>query len=65
MVSRERIEYLNCRPGILGTGNEDQPDLADRTDPGTLYQPIVTQLSWMFTISREGGLFDLTGRRVG
>ncbi|SVD91636.1 uncharacterized protein METZ01_LOCUS444490, partial [marine metagenome] len=32
---------------------------------GTWYQRLVTQLSWINTIAREGGLFDVIGRRKG
>ena len=57
------VEYLNCSPPILGTDGEDASDLAAKTSPGTKYQRIVTQLSWLATIAREGALFDMIGRR--
>ena len=34
-----------------------------KTDPGSKYQRIVTQLSWLATIAREGALFDVIGRK--
>ena len=57
------IEYLNCSPEILGTDGETASSLFERTSPGTAYQRAVTQLSWLFTIAREGALFDVIGRR--
>ena len=57
------ISYLNCVPPILGTDAETADDLFAKTDPGTKYQRVVTQLSWLFTIAREGSLFDVIGRR--
>jgi 2-polyprenyl-3-methyl-5-hydroxy-6-metoxy-1,4-benzoquinol methylase len=58
------VEYLNCTPAILGTDGETASDLFVRTSPGTAYQRMVTQLSWLFTIAREGALFDVIGRRA-
>jgi SAM-dependent methyltransferase len=56
------VDYLNTRPPILGSLGEDAPLLA-KTDPGSLFQRIVTQVGWLSSISREGALFDLIGRR--
>jgi SAM-dependent methyltransferase len=58
------VEYLSCSPGILNTQSENSITLDRSTDPGTYYQRIVTQLGWLATISREGALFDLVGRRI-
>jgi hypothetical protein len=57
------IEFLNASPPILNTSSEDSPHLFARTEPGTKAQRIVTQLSWLGTIAREGALFDVIGRR--
>ncbi len=57
------VEYLNCSPPILGSDGEDAASLFDRTRPGTPYQRVVTQLSWLASIAREGALFDVVGRR--
>lgn len=57
------VEFLNCSPSILGTDGESAPSLFDKTDPGTAYQRVVTQLGWLGTIAREGALFDVIGRR--
>jgi SAM-dependent methyltransferase len=57
------VEFLNCFPRILGSSGEDDPDFFGRSDPGTRYQRLVTQLSWLGTIAREGSLFDMIGRR--
>ncbi len=58
-----QIEFLNASPPILNTASEDSLDLFDPTDSGTKAQRIVTQLSWLGTIAREGALFDVIGRR--
>ncbi|MSO54348.1 MAG: class I SAM-dependent methyltransferase [Rhodospirillales bacterium] len=58
------IEYLNCSPAILGTAGEDTSDLFAKTDPGTAYQRLMTQLGWIGTIAREGALFDVIGRKI-
>ena len=58
------VEYRNCTPAILGTSGEQADGLFDRTTPGTGYQRVVTQLSWLGTIAREGALFDVIGRRT-
>ena len=57
------VAYVNASPPILGTAGEDADDLFAITSPGTAYQRAVTQLSWIFTIAREGGLFDVVGRK--
>lgn len=57
------IEFLNCFPRILGSSGEDDPGFFSASDPGTRYQRVITQLSWLGTISREGSLFDLVGRK--
>jgi len=57
------IEFLNCFPRILGSSGEDDPDFFATSDPGTRYQRVITQLSWLGTIAREGSLFDLIGRK--
>lgn len=59
------VDYLNCSPGILGTDGENIETLFEATDRGTAYQRMITQLSWLFTIAREGALFDVIGRRRG
>lgn len=57
------IEYLNCSPPILGTDGEDAKNLFARTDSSDTYRRIITQLSWLGTIAREGSLFDVIGRK--
>lgn len=59
------VEYLNCSPAILGTDGEDAADFSIPTSPGNKYQRVVTQLSWLGTIAREGALFDVVGRKRG
>lgn len=58
------VEYLNASPAILGTDGENTRDLFARTSPGSRYQRVVTQLSWIATIAREGALFDVIGRKT-
>lgn len=57
------LEYLNCVPSILGTSGEDATSYFAETTPGTRGKRVISQLSWLFTIAREGALFDLVGRR--
>jgi 2-polyprenyl-3-methyl-5-hydroxy-6-metoxy-1,4-benzoquinol methylase len=57
------LEYLNTSPPILGTDGEAVPSLFSKSDPGTTYQRLVTQLAWLGTIAREGALFDVIGRK--
>ncbi len=59
------VEYLNCSPPILGTDGEDAPGLFSSTAPGSQYQRLVTQVSWINTIAREGALFAVIGSRIG
>jgi SAM-dependent methyltransferase len=58
-----QIEFVNCIPRILGSSGEDVPEFFGASDAGTAYQRVVTQLSWLGTIAREGSLFDMIGRR--
>jgi SAM-dependent methyltransferase len=57
------VEYLNASPGILGTASEEGRNLFAKTDPGSKAARVMTQLSWLGTIAREGALFDVVGRR--
>ena len=59
------VEFLHASPAILGTDSETASSLFSKTSPGSTYQRIVTQLSWLSTIAREGALFDIIGRRKG
>jgi SAM-dependent methyltransferase len=59
------IEYLNTSPPILGSGGEATSSLFAKSDPAGAYQRVVTQLSWLGTIAREGALFDVIGRKKG
>lgn len=57
------VEYMNTTPGILDTDGEEEENLFAKTSPGTAYQRLITQLSWLHTIAREGALFDVIGRK--
>lgn len=57
------VEYLNTSPAILGTDGEDAADMFRKTTPGSRGQRLLTELSRITTIGREGALFDLVGRR--
>ena len=57
------VEFLNCSPPILGTSGEGAEDLFAPADPGNAAKRILTQLAWLGSISSEGALFDLIGRR--
>lgn len=57
------LEFVNASPAILGSSTEDAKELFEKCDPGSRYQRIVTQLSWLGSIAREGALFDVIGRK--
>ena len=57
------VEFLSCSPPILGTSNGEADNLFASTGFGSKGQRILTQLGWLWTIAREGALFDLIGRR--
>ena len=57
------IDYLNCSPPILGTAGEEESGLFKKTEPGSRYQRIITQLGWIGSIAREGAVFDMIGRK--
>ncbi len=59
------VRFLNCSPSILGSDGEVADNLFTSTHPGTCYQRMVTQVSWVGTIAREGSLFDMIGRKEG
>ncbi|MBT5048650.1 MAG: class I SAM-dependent methyltransferase [Rhodospirillaceae bacterium] len=59
------VEFLNCSPPILDTDGETADSLFEKTSTGNAYQRMVTQMSWLGTIAREGALFDMIGRRRG
>ena len=54
------IEYLNCYPPILGS---EPAGMFDKTSAGSKMTRFLTQLSWLATISVEGALFELIGRK--
>lgn len=57
------VDYLGCHPPILGTA--PAPDLFAPSDPGSWPARIATQLGWIGSISAEGALFVMIGRRRG
>ena len=58
------VEFLNCYPPILDTPGEESPLLFGPSDPGGRFQRLMTQVSWLWSLSREGSLFDVIGRRM-
>jgi ubiquinone/menaquinone biosynthesis C-methylase UbiE len=68
------ITYVNAYPRIAFGGPADQaggeaadrsaPRLFQQEDPGSSFAHVLRQLGWMFTIGREGALFDIIGRRA-
>lgn len=63
--AENNVRFLNCSPPILGTEGEVADHLFASTHPGTSYQRMVTQVSWLGTVAREGSLFDMIGRKEG
>jgi SAM-dependent methyltransferase len=59
------VVFLNCFPPIMGTNGEEAANLFSATSAGTHYQRMVTQVSWIGTIAKEGSLFDMIGRKKG
>ncbi|MCS6914586.1 MAG: methyltransferase domain-containing protein [Myxococcales bacterium] len=61
------LSYISAYPPItLGRtprDREDRPALFAPSRPGHPIEHLLVQLSWMFTIGREGALFDLIARR--
>ena len=58
------IAYRNCVPPILGTDGETAQSMFAATNQGNFGQRMVSQLSWLFSIAREGALFDVVGQRT-
>lgn len=58
------IEYVNAFPPITLASRGQSGALFEPTSPGTGLERLLVQLSWMFTIGREGALFDMIGRRA-
>lgn len=58
------IDYVNAAPPIrLGQPFSANTLLFEDSDPGGRFEHWLVQLSWMFTIGREGALFDMIGRK--
>jgi SAM-dependent methyltransferase len=59
-----RITYLSCSPPILGAARDGKGNgMFAPTSPGSKFSRVATQLSWLGTISAEGALFEMVGRR--
>ena len=59
--AENQIDYLGCYPPILGT--EPGDNLFAPTEPGTRLSRLATQFGWLGSISSEGALFVMIGRR--
>jgi len=57
------VAYLNCDPPIIGTANNGKSDMFAMTDSKSKMHRVLTQLSWLTSISSEGALFVLIGQR--
>jgi carbamoyltransferase len=57
------VAYLNCDPPIIGAKNGGTDDFFAPTNPSSKTSRVLTQLSWLTSISSEGALFVLVGRR--
>jgi hypothetical protein len=57
------VTYLNCDPPILGGNGSGENGLFASTDPASKTSRILTQLSWLGSISSEGALFVLVGQK--
>ncbi len=58
------LDYRNAVPGIrVGQGFDPSIRIFERTEPGTRLEHLLAQVSWLWTISREGALFDMIARK--
>lgn len=57
------VEFVNCSPAILGSSCEQSESLFETCSSGSHYQRVVSQISWLTSIAREGALFDVIGRK--
>ena len=58
------IDFLQCVPGLrFGEQLEPNGALFASRPRGSRIERLLTQLAWMFTIGREGALFDMIGRK--
>jgi carbamoyltransferase len=58
------VTYLNCFPHIIGTASAGESGrLFASTDPGSRMARMLSQASWLGSISTEGALFMMIGRR--
>jgi carbamoyltransferase len=57
------VDYLNCDPQIIGVEGNDRDDMFAANNGGSKSRRVLTQLSWLTSISSEGALFVLIGRR--
>jgi 2-polyprenyl-3-methyl-5-hydroxy-6-metoxy-1,4-benzoquinol methylase len=60
----EGIEFVNAAPPIrFGQRLDPERSIFERVEPQGRLEHWLVQLSWIFTISREGALFDLVGQK--
>jgi ubiquinone/menaquinone biosynthesis C-methylase UbiE len=59
------IEYVNAFPPIRFGGTTKAPKLFKPEAKGGKLEHILVQMGWMFSIGREGALFDIIGRKPG
>ncbi len=59
--AENNVSYSNCQPTIFGTGTNR--GMFAPSSPGTKLGRVLTQLSWLGTISAEGALFVMIGKR--
>jgi SAM-dependent methyltransferase len=58
------VTYLNCFPHIIGTASAGESGgLFASTDPGSRMARMLSQASWLGSISADGALFMMIGRR--
>jgi len=60
------LDYINAAPSIRpGEALGPSTRLFHRANPGSRFEHLLVQISWIRTISREGALFDMIGRKAG
>jgi len=57
------VEFVNSVPAILGTEGESSDDPFLPSGAGNRYLRLVSQIGWIGSVGREGGIFIVVGRK--
>jgi SAM-dependent methyltransferase len=60
----ENLLFKNVFPGLMANDHTlNSASLFCQTDTGSYFDRLCSQISWLFTISREGALFDMVAQK--